>query len=312
MTLLVEVASLRVSFILRSLATFTGRQNFREEKMNCIYISDTLGDDNARGRITTRLLTGISGSVFTSVTPIGVDSEVEGFVQLVDQLDATRGNPSVILFNVAPRGVNKKKLPNGSPFGYLKVGNANIFPTTEGRVLPLLQNLLGTRLRVRVHEICPEVLGAIGIPRYQWKYVTSTQFRSYEFLPDLANAVMSGREIPGREIAVARIRGSGALVGVVDKFGNIKSTALPGDIGFRPGRTLTLSLGGSEIRLPCYPRLKDVPCGVLATVVGSSGLWVGRANKRFVELVVQKGDAGSRLHDLTGVTVAPGLKLNFE
>jgi hypothetical protein len=122
---------------------------------------------------------------------------------------------------------------------------------------------------------------------------------------------MSGREVPGREIAVARIRGSGALVGVVDKFGNVKTTALPSDVGFRPGRTLALNLGGTEVGLPCYPRLKDVPCGVLATVVGSSGLWVGRANKRFVELVVQKGDAGSRLHDLTGVTVAPGLKLQF-
>ncbi len=281
--------------------------------MNCIYISDTLGDDNARGRITARLLTGISGSVFSSVTPIGVDSEVEGFVQLVDQLDATRGNPAVILFNVAPRGVNKKKLPNGSPFGHLRVGNADIFPTTEGRVLPLLQNLLGTRLRVRVHEICPEVLGAVGIPWYKRKYVTSTQFRSYEFLPDLANAVVSGREVPGRKIMVARVRDSGAFVGVVDKFGNIKTTALPGDIGFRPGRTLTLSLGGTEVRLPCYPRLKDVPCGALAAVVGSSGLWVGRTNKRFVELVVQKGDAASRLQSLTGggVAVASGVKLNF-
>ncbi len=279
--------------------------------MNCIYISDTLGDDNARGRITTRLLTGIGESVFTSVTPIGVDSEVEGFVQLVDLLDATRGNKAVILFNVAPRGVNKKRLPNGSPFGHLRVGNADIFPTVEGRVLPLLQNLLNRRLRVRVHEICPEVLGAVGIPRYQWKYVTSTQFRSYEFLPDLANAVMSGKEVPGREMAVARIRGGGGFVGIVDKFGNIKTTALPSDIGFRPGRTLALDLGGTEVRLPCYPKLKDVPCGTLAAVVGSSGLWVGRANKRFVEIVVQKGDASSRLYDLTGVAVAPGLKLQF-
>ena len=279
--------------------------------MNCVYISDTLSDDNARGRIATRLITGIKKSVFTSATLIGVDCEVEGYLQLVDQLDAARGNPSVILFNVAPRGVNKKKLQNGSPFGHLKIGEANIFPTVEGKTLPLLQRLLSTRLCLTTHHICPEVLKAVGITKSKHQYVTNTQFRSFEFLPDLAHSIMSGRQIPGVHSVVRKVANGSVYVGVVDKFGNVKTTSLPEDIGFRPGRCITLKLAGEEIALPCYPKLKDVPCNVLAAVVGSSGMWVGRANKRFVEIVVQKGSASNRLSELSGVALSPGLKLCF-
>src|SRR6185295_17522519 len=109
----------------------------------CVYISDVFGDDNAKSRVTSRILWGIEGSVFSALNTITVKTEVDAYLNLVDQLDALRNSEAVILLNVAPRGVNREKHANGSPFGHVKYGNKHIFTTVEGLTTPLFQRFVG-------------------------------------------------------------------------------------------------------------------------------------------------------------------------
>ena len=67
-------------------------------------------DPNALGRQATR-----AASLFDcSVTPIGVENDLEAAGMLVDVLDAAEDRKGVILVNVAPRQSSGKKHDNAS------------------------------------------------------------------------------------------------------------------------------------------------------------------------------------------------------
>ena len=82
------------------------------------------------------------------------------------------------------------------------------------------------------------------------------------------------------------------MVGFTDVFGNIKTTIIYKEQyttgtffkKFKVGDVLL-----TEIKF--YPRLKDVPNGELAVIVGSSGF----GNSRFLEIVVQGQSASEKL-----------------
>lgn len=151
-------------------------------------ISDVCGDDNAKGRVRSRLLYGIESSVYSDPTMISIQSDVEAYLDVLDQIDAFRNSPAILLVNFARRDDNEGGKKNGSPFGHLSFGNKHVFTTVEGRLIPLLQRRLRQQLSVTVYDLVEENLRAIGYPEWQWEYIKETQFRSFEYQPDLGQA----------------------------------------------------------------------------------------------------------------------------
>jgi len=123
--------------------------------------------------------------------------------------------------------------------------------------------------------------------REQSNYIKKTQFRSYEFAPRSAKWVWKGVEIPATKHSIDDIESIPNCVWWVDNFGNCKTTLLPEDIDFKPGKSVYVE-GVGEVK--CYERLKDVPNDEPALIIGSSGI----LDKRFLELVVQGKHAGKK------------------
>ena len=112
------------------------------------------------------------------------------------------------------------------------------------------------------------------------EYLQQTQFRSYEFLPRVARWVMEDHDVPSTPYADLNFPDTTFGIWWKDCFGNLKTSFLAHELD--EARQWL----GQE--LPFYDRLKDVPNGELAFIVGSSGL----EDKRFLEIVLQGGSAG--------------------
>lgn len=244
-------------------------------------------DDNARARVLTRAA-GLLPAM--PVATIGVASDLEAGLNLVDQLDASDGQPGIILVNVAPRNGYAKKWENGTPFGWLEVNGTHIFGTVAGQVFSLLQKVLGEKLEVKVFDFIAAIR-QLNLPNGKKHYLTSTQFRSFEFLPRLAALVLTGKKLRMAEFAEIPLAPS--AIAWVDCFGNVKTSLLPEEAGFASGKTATLHASGKSRKLVCYQRLKDIPDGESGLVIGSSGLWVGDLNRRFLEIMVNGGSAAA-------------------
>lgn len=261
-------------------------------------------DDNARMRqeVRARALLG------TTVTFCGVENTLQAAGMIVDALDAACGEPIIILANVAPRnGDVRHKWSNGTPFGYTRVGTSWIFGTVDGYVFGLLQKMLGIKLEVYVFDI-PDAVAHLGVDEPTARHIIETQFRSFEFLPRVAAAMVSGIKVPSKRLDDISTPPMG--VWHRDNFGNAKLSVLPDEVGFRPGSTVTLQVKrpwwcfwrrGAYENVRCYARLKDVPDGTLGLVVGSSGFGYWRC----LELVVQGGSAAKRY----GLTIGTRIRL---
>ncbi len=239
-------------------------------------------DANAFGRQTTRA----SALFGCNVNPVAVANDLEAAGNLIDALDASEGRKGVILVNVAPRNGAAKRWPNGTPFGWFAYGDTIVAASIDGLTLSLAKKL-GVTDAVELFDI-PEVMAAAAghrlVSRETADYVVSTQFRSLEFLPRAASWLSRGYVLPTERFEL----GADAPDAVwwVDNFGNCKTTVLPEELdAFRDDDAIS---GISS--LPHYDRLKDVPDGEAAFVTGSSGLGA----RRFVEVVIQGGDAASR------------------
>lgn len=270
------------------------------EGLQGVIITDC-SDDNARARQQVRF------SKLFGVVPtfVGLESEnksLEGAGQLVDALDAALlpgsypETPTLVLLNVAPRGDDvRQKHQNGTPFCYFKVGNTTVLSTYEGSGLSLVHKL-GLVSTVHLFDI-PTVTRAFVKNRIltpsQAEYVKNTQFRSLEFLQLAARELYGGiLELPGQIADVAEHSPEQGNVWFTDIFGNCKTTLLPEDIDFEPGKVVELEGGG---KATCYPHLADVPTAETGLTIGSSGY----INRRWLELVIQKGRASEKY----GITV---------
>ena len=225
----------------------------------------------------------------------GSRSYLEASIDLVDIMDASRGEEGVILVNAAPRSGKAKKWPNGTPFGYFYYKNVLVCSSIDGGVLSLARKL-NLVDKVYVWDI-PEVMdyankmGLVG-PK-QAEYIKDTQFRSFEFLPRVAKWTWDKIDLPTEEMTMKELSqdfDNTALF--VDNFGNIKTSILPEEIGFEHGKVYKLSNG---MEVVAAARLKDVPNGEPGLIVGSSGI----KDQRLVELVVQ----GQSAEQITGLTV---------
>lgn len=250
-------------------------------------------DDNALGRSTTRLSTLFECNV-TTIGVNGWDADLEAAGNLIDMLDASEGKKGVILVNVAPRHKSGKKWPNGTPFGYFHYKETLVVISVDGLTMSLVKKL-GIVNHVNVMDI-PTVMKYLKQQRIVAKdlveHISHTQFRSFEFLPRVAAWLAEGIEIPSEKYPLKNVPHVPKAIWWIDNFGNSKTTLLPEDIGFKAGKLVIIG----DLKLKSYNRLKDVPEGKPALIIGSSGL----DEKRFLEIVVQGKSAEKELNLKSG------------
>lgn len=210
-------------------------------------------------------------------TFIGVNSEFEAQGNLIDVIDAHRGTSGIIVVNVAPRG-DTKKYPNGSPFCYHKFGALTIIGTPGCFSLAKRLGLFEKTKETDVYETSKCFLGEKEARR-----ISNSQFRSYEYLPHLASWVTDVSKYPtSKEVEIVDQYGGKNFIWEIDNFGNCKTTATAYD-----------EFAGTKFgTYKFYERLADVPNDATPAIIcGSSG----HNEARFLEIVIQKGNAGAVL-----------------
>lgn len=249
-------------------------------------------DSNAVGRQETRMAA-LFGSDVNAITTIGVSTEIEAAGNLVDVLDAAGGASGIVLVNVAPRGAGTKTKgwENGTPFCYFVVGGVTVISSIGAGITLHLVKKLGLVNTVCVLDVSMVMNWAVEhnlVSRKIADKIIDSQFRSFEFLPCAAKWLCQNMQVPSRPTDISDVIVDPPppvwAVWYVDCFGNCKTTLLISD--FKDDRRHISDLG-----LSLYRRLSDVPDGELAWVIGSSGF----GEMRFLELVVQNGDASERI-----------------
>jgi len=248
-----------------------------------------------------RQLTRTSALFKRAPIPVGVNgslddtAEIEAAGNLIDILDAGMGEKGVVLVNAAPR--NQTKWPNGTPFGYFYYRRTLVVSTVDGYTLSLAKRF-GLVDSIKVYDI-PTVLDYLveeypGIlddnlekARIKAEYIKKTQFRSFEFLPRVAKWQWEDIDMPTTSMPISEIPDLDQVIYLIDNFGNAKTTILPEDINFEFGKTYNIKKVGP---VKSYAKLKDVPIGDPALIVGSSGI----QEKRFIEIVIQGSSAADK------------------
>jgi hypothetical protein len=256
---------------------------------NSITVISDCCDNNARGRIMTRLYSLLPKS---NITFIGVQNDIEAAICLVDTLDALENRDGTILVNVAPRNGRAKKWPNGTPFGEFNVGKIKVFSTIDGYVLGFVQKFLKQKIRIKVYDI-PKVVSGLRVSPKTQNRIINSQFRSFDFLTRLAVVRIKGRRFPYNVMGINEK--IDWVIGYIDKFQkfeNVKTTRIYNG-EYRHGDLIgKLKIGNKFFsKIKFYSRLKDVPDNELAIIVGSSGL----GEKRLLEIVLQGGSAKKKL-----------------
>lgn len=246
-----------------------------------ITIINDCRDDNARVRQQTKLQ-----SLFrVSANFLGVKSELEAAGNLIDILAAGRGEPGVILVNVAPRNGQAKKWKNGTPFAYFYYRKTLVVSSIAGETLSLVKKLK-----------LADYLTFIEPPKELEKIFTESQFRSFSFLPEVAAELIAGQKLGEEKLPISEVPETPAAIWWLDNFGNAKTTLTYDDLKLKNDRAETV--WGP---LPFYQRLSQVPDGQIAIIIGSSGL----PNRQFIEIVKQGGSATENLKLQTGQTFLP-------
>jgi len=222
-------------------------------------------------------------------------SEIEAAGNLVDIIDAGTGKEGIILVNAAPRHGSGKKWKNGTPFGYFFHNKKIIVSTVAGHTLSLakkfglIEELFVTDLPTVIdHFVKKKEFDDTARDR-----TVLTQFRSYEFMPFLAKWLYEREDLPHEKMSLDEIPDAPKAVWWVDNFGNAKTTLLPEEVAFEAGKELKTKVG----TFMCFNRLKDVPNGQAAIMVGSSGY----RNNRFLEITIQGKNAAQEFGLKSGV-----------
>ncbi len=243
--------------------------------MHTVIINDCR-DNNAAGRqvIRTSIL------LESTVSFIGVNSDLEAAGNLIDTIDAFGENKGFILVNVAPRNGKAKKWENGTPFGYFTYKNITVISSVDGYTLSLVKKFKLTKtIRVLDTKDTCEFMASKGyLDHKEATSITLSQFRSYDFTPRVAQLLRNNLFPPSKELVITKIPNSPKEIWWVDNFGNCKTTITSTEVNLED-RFLKTKFG----RFPFYRRLKDVPDKTMAAIIGSSGL----GEKRFVEIVIQ-------------------------
>ena len=253
-------------------------------------------DADEMGRQTTRASVLFPGS---NINFLGVNNfnEIEAAGLLVDVIDAGTGDKGVIMVNAAPRHGTGKKYENGTPFGYFYHNKKIIVSTVAGYTLSLVKNF-GCIDKLCVTDLTTVIDHFIKLGKFDKDArdrTVVTQFRSFEYMPFLAKWLYEGLDVPHEEMSLNEIPDVPKTIWWTDNFGNAKTTILPEEIDFKPGKKITTNVG----TFTCYNRLKDVPNGEPGMTIGSSGF----QNKRFVEITIQGKSAAQEFGLKSGVVL---------
>jgi hypothetical protein len=203
--------------------------------------------------------------------------------------DTSREN--IVLVNVAPRAEDvKQKWDNGTPFCYFRIDNTLVVSTYEGHCLALARYLEIVN-EVELLDVPTVTAAAIkwgDLTAEEAEKINHSQFRSLEFLPFVAYWLWKGKSVPSKKQSLAGLPSPKGQVWQIDNFSLVKTTLLPEDVGFEQGKQVVLHDG--EVAT-CYRRLADVPKGITALTIGSSGY----GSRRFLEVAIGGcGKAGSK------------------
>lgn len=258
-----------------------------------VSIINDCADDNARVRQEVR------SSVLFKVTPsfVGVNSfsSLSAAGSIIDILDSTRGKRGVVLVNVAPRHKRSRKWKNGTPFGFFYYKKTLVCSTVDNETLSLVKRFrIADKIKVfDIKEVCDKQIKDGKISKKLAERIINTQFRSFEFLPRVANWVLKGYDVPCVEEDIED-KITDESVWWVDNFGNCKTTLIKKDIEVVDNKIST-EVG----EFPFYKMLRDVPDGELAVIEGSSGF----KGRRFLEIVAQGKSASEELNIDIGTKV---------
>jgi len=233
-------------------------------------------DDNARARQTSRIAALLGGNV----SFIGVQSDIEASMQLIDILDATEGKRGLVLVNVAPRGGHTTKWENGTPFAYFWYKETLIVSSVDGYVLSAIKKLglTDTISLVDTHTAAEAMLEQGFISEIAAKQIPTTQFRSFDFTPRVGAFLLHGHKLPTANYEMNAIPDLPAAIWHIDNFGNCKTTLTIADIN--PAEEITNRFETVNF----IKQLRNVPDSKPALVQGSSGI----SDTRFLELVIQR------------------------
>jgi hypothetical protein len=241
-----------------------------------ITIINDCRDENARARQESRIAALLnSPTIF-----LGVNSDIEASMQIIDVLDATEGARGLVLVNVAPRGTRVKKWENGTPFGYFKYKETIVIASIDGYTLSAVKKLkLATTLQVFDIATCAKILQEKGVIHEETAaYLPKTQFRSFDFTPRAGAFLLSGEILPTTTLSLDDIPDLPHTVWHIDNFGNCKTTLLSNDYSQKD--SLTTHFG----TFPIISQLRDLDDGQSSAIVGSSGI----GGYRFLELMSQR------------------------
>jgi len=149
--------------------------------------------------------------------------------------------------------------------------------------------------RLHTNEVAGELVTREFITKDLASNMSSTQFRSFMFAPYVAAALYENVPFPYEEIGLDDVADPPAAVWWIDNFGNVKTTLTPRSFQEKEDTHIESTVGV----LPFYERLRDVPEGETALVIGSSGL----GNTRFVEIVAKGGHAAEQHNFSIGDTI---------
>lgn len=243
--------------------------------MFCTIINDCL-DDNARGRQLSR----VGAHLDASLAFVGVRSDLEAGLHLLDLLDATAGRRGLILTNVAPRGGHTIQWENGTPFGYFWYHDTLVVSTVDGYALAGVKQHLGIESieLLDLHTAAAAMEQAGFVPAEAAARIPHSQFRSYDFTPRVGPFLLQGHEVPSTTHPLTDVPALPPAIWHIDNFGNCKTTLTANDVAGR--ETIETRYG----TLPIITRLRDVDDATEALITGSSGM----GETRFLELIAQR------------------------
>jgi len=239
-------------------------------------------DENARGRQAAR----ITSLIDTHTSFIGVETDIEAGVNLIETLDATQGRRGIILMNVAPRGGHTRQWENGTPFGYVWYKETLIVGSVDGLCFSGMKKF-GLVEEIKVLDTntgAAAMLAAGFIDEVAAAHIPRTQFRSFDFTPRIAAFIFLGNEVPSVPLPIEDIPDLPPAVWWIDNFGNCKTTLTEKDVADK------IELETRWGTFTFYDQLKNVPDQETGFTIGSSGL----PGNRFVELVVQRASAAKQ------------------
>lgn len=260
---------------------------YKDFTPKALCIVNDCNDNNTGGRQGFRV-----GSLLgLPVTYVGVPKfdELAAAGNIVDMLDAAGNEQSILMANVAPRFGGAQKFKNGVPFGYFWYKNTLVITTVSDTILSLVSKLgLVKQVHVLNMETSVPVFVEHGmICQDTASSILNTQFRSFNFTPRVAQFIATyKKDLPGESLRLKEYQPSPSIWWI-DNFGNCKTTVTLEDVDWKAGEKISFL----ETTFTMYDRLKDVPDGEVALIVGSSGI----EGKRFLELVIQGQSAAEKL-----------------